>query len=322
MTQLTDIDYNTRLPDTSVKLFLSLFTGALTPHPLWQSKPFRGKFLLRALIMPVSTFKVLNMLTQHPAYPELLQAQPRLPCRLHRPYLSNRLTRRECTDAIVFHYKKVTTVLDETSFIKHLSAEGIRLCSFSGKDGSDYYINFISTRKLDREGEASLILKRAEGQMLAEITFTLCEKEQQTVIITGGLQGPNNPDSQQIVQAATKNLYGIFPKKMVFEALLVIARFFNVNQILAVSNKAHVYSSLRYKNRQKHMHADYDSFWKMVGGVPTDRAMFSLPLATTRKGFEEIASKKRAEYRRRYELLDKLTTQIETGFRLKVAMSF
>lgn len=317
MTQFTAIDYSGTLPDTSVKLCLSLFTGAISPHPLWQSKYFRGKFLLRTLMMPISTFKVLALITQHPAYPALLQAQPRLPCRLHRPYLSNRLTRRERADAIVYHYKKVTALLDNASFIKHLSGEGIRLCCFSGKDGVDYYLYFISTQKLDREGEASLILKKSEGQMLAAITFTLCEQDRKTVLIVGGLQGPNNLGSQQNIQAATKNLYGLFPKKLVYEAMLHVAGTFNVSRIFAVSNQAHVYASLRYKNRRKHMYADYDSFWKTLGGIPADKAMFSLPPIMARKAIEEIASKKRAEYRRRYELLDMIAAQI--GARLATA---
>ncbi len=38
--------------------------------------------------------------------------------------------------------------------------------------------------------------------------------------------------------------------------------------------------------------------------------MFILPLSLPRKTLEEIASKKRAEYRRRYELLDALAEQV------------
>jgi uncharacterized protein VirK/YbjX len=38
-----------------------------------------------------------------------------------------------------------------------------------------------------------------------------------------------------------------------------------------------------------------------------------LPLALPRKTLEEIASKKRAEYRRRYTLLDTLAEQVGTA---------
>ncbi len=39
-----------------------------------------------------------------------------------------------------------------------------------------------------------------------------------------------------------------------------------------------------------------------------------MPLQVARKSLDEIASKKRAEYRRRYELLDSMTAQIDARF--------
>jgi len=41
--------------------------------------------------------------------------------------------------------------------------------------------------------------------------------------------------------------------------------------------------------------------------------MFALPLMLPRKTLEDIASKKRAEYRRRYTLLDTLAEQVNTA---------
>jgi len=41
--------------------------------------------------------------------------------------------------------------------------------------------------------------------------------------------------------------------------------------------------------------------------------MFTLPLSLPRKTLEEIASKKRAEYRPRYQLLDALAEQVDAA---------
>ncbi|BFT80594.1 hypothetical protein GVv1_13860 [Enterobacter pseudoroggenkampii] len=57
--------------------------------------------------------------------------------------------------------------------------------------------------------------------------------------------------------------------------------------------------------------ADYDSFWISIGGEKQDNGNFMLPLVMPRKPMEEIASKKRSEYRRRYELLDSLIQQVK-----------
>ncbi|MDN6019420.1 MAG: VirK/YbjX family protein, partial [Enterobacterales bacterium] len=49
-----------------------------------------------------------------------------------------------------------------------------------------------------------------------------------------------------------------------------------------------------------------DSFWLSIGAETTQEGKYRLPLTIARKSLEEIASKKRAEYRRRYQLLDDL----------------
>jgi uncharacterized protein VirK/YbjX len=84
-----------------------------------------------------------------------------------------------------------------------------------------------------------------------------------------------------------------------------------VEQILAVSNATHIYRSWRYrKKKEGKLLADYDSFWRSMSGEPLASGHFQLPLEMARKPMEEIASKKRSEYRRRYELLDSLIEQI------------
>jgi uncharacterized protein VirK/YbjX len=83
-----------------------------------------------------------------------------------------------------------------------------------------------------------------------------------------------------------------------------------VQQIRAVSNETHIYRNIRYRRKKQGLlHADYNSFWQSLGAVADASGDYILPLAIPRKPMEAIASKKRAEYRRRYELLDSLHTQ-------------
>lgn len=297
------------LPSTPWKLCLSLFQGKYTPHELWKERKFRLKFLLRSLLMPLSTHKLLKLLTEHPHYEKLLLAQPRLPCRLHRPYLSNRLSRRDGVQAITYHYQIINEVLKKSAFIQHLN-NSLCLAEFHGKDNSTFHLNFVSSHKLDREGEASLVLRNGEGDMLCEMTFTICEREALRALMIGGVQGPNGENAQEKVHLATKSIYGIFPKKLVFEALVTIAKICNITSIVAVSNETHVYRSLRYHSRQKKIHASYSSFWEMMGGVLSKEGYYELQCGNTRKDIESIPSKKRAEYRRRFHLIDDMNNKI------------
>lgn len=303
------------LPATPWKLCLSLFQGKYAPHELWGVRKFRNKFMLRSLVMPFSTHKLLKFITTHPSYEKILSAQPRLPCRLHRPYLTNRLSRQDCAQAIIWHYRMMPQLLGADAFNQHLDNR-LNIAEFEVKNGDIYYLSFIAAHRLDREGEASLILHDADGEMLCEITFTLCERAGKTTLIIGGIQGPNSENAQQKVQAATKNLYGIFPKKLVYEALITMANLFKVESIIAVSNETHVYQSLRYHNRQKRMHSDYNSFWEMVGGTLNAEGYYELACESSRKTMESIASKKRAEYRRRYDLLDDIALKMHTALRM------
>ena len=57
-------------------------------------------------------------------------------------------------------------------------------------------------------------------------------------------------------------------------------------------------------------HASYSEFWLSLNGEALKSGLYQLPLAMPRKPLEEIASKKRAEYRRRYEFMDMLEKQL------------
>jgi hypothetical protein len=76
--------------------------------------------------------------------------------------------------------------------------------------------------------------------------------------------------------------------------------------ISAVRMKAHIYQARRYSKKKKAcLQADYDELWQEFGAVDLDDNFVRLQPAQ-RKPLEEIASKKRAMYRRRYEWLDTL----------------
>lgn len=314
MTQIMHDSFSSNIPKTPLGLYLALSRGVSIPHELWLSARFRRKFFLRGLIMPVLTYRLLKMLTEHPAYEKVLLTQPGLPCRIHRPWLSNKMSRRERLAALIHHYERISALLGNRMFNTLLSVSGITLATIVGKDNQTYVLRFLSTHKLDREGEATLILSDTAGQMLSEITFTLCQRFNENALFIGGLQGPNTADAQNRIQQATKGFHGLFPKRIVVEALLRLAQLLGIKNVCAVANTSHVYHALRYYNRKKHMHADYDALWEVVGGIRTPDGSYQLPLEISRKRLEDIASKKRVEYRRRFELLDEINLQMRAFF--------
>jgi len=296
-------------------LFVSLAKGEWQPGQSWAHARYRRKFLLRSMVMPFSTARLLNTLVTQPELDNLLSAQPGLPCRLHRPYLSAHLTRKEALNAICFHYKKMSETVPDVMLNAHFSPQGYCLAHLSGKNDESYFIYASAVDMQGKEGEFTLNLRNQQQVVLAKITFTLCQRDGKNTLFIGGIQGAKASVPHEAIQLATKGCHGLFPKRLLLETLSTLAKKFSVQQIVAVGNHSHVYRSWRYAKKKKHtVHADYDNFWLSMGGSLGPDNLFQLPLSIERKSLEEVASKKRAEYRRRYALLDAVMHSVEHHF--------
>ena len=184
-----------------------------------------------------------------------------------------------------------------------------------GQNEAPIALELAAIDKLNKEGEATLLLRNANGVMLAEITFALMHYQQQPTLFIGGLQGANHEVPHAEIQHTTKECHGLFPKRLVLEGICTLARHLGIRQIVAVGNATHIYQNWRYQSKKKDkLHADYDQFWLSMGAKPLDSGYFLLPERIARKPIEEIASKKRAEYRRRYQLLDELEQGLAAHF--------
>ncbi|MGK3224796.1 VirK/YbjX family protein [Enterobacter soli] len=303
-------------PKSGWQLFKSLASGNLTPGLAWQNPSYRRKFMLRSLATPFSTARLLANLAKQPRLMQMLQVQPGLPCRLHRPWLTVNLTRQHALESINWHYQAMSRHLPATLMNGYLSKPGTTLLTLTGKDEQQFTVRLCADAFLDKEGEATLAFCDHQNTVLAEMTFTLCQYEGKSTLFIGGLQGAKAHVPHELIQGATKACHGLFPKRLLVEAAMTLGAAFPVEQIVAVSNATHIYRSWRYrKKKEGKLLADYDSFWLSIGGEQRDNGNFVLPLTMPRKPMEEIASKKRSEYRRRYELLDSLIAQVTQATR-------
>lgn len=303
-------------PHSGWALFLALCTGRYQPGKRWQKVSWRRKFMLRSLAMPVKTANLLNHLAQTPYGEALLNAQPCLPCRLHRPWLTRGLKRRQALEAVTAHYKMLDVILPAHAMQSYLSSAGWQFATLEGKNDSRYRLLLIADHSLDKEGEATLVISDENNDALARLTFTLCHWQNQLTLFIGGLQGAKSDIPHHAIQQATKQCHGLFPKRVLLEALRQFARHAGAEQIMAVSNATHIYRSLRYRRSKEAMlFASYDDFWQASGGTEEGNGHYRLPLSAPSRAPEEIASKKRAEYRRRHALLESMNDAIRASLR-------
>jgi uncharacterized protein VirK/YbjX len=160
-----------------------------------------------------------------------------------------------------------------------------------------------------REGELVLNLFQADLR-IASIAFTLCRTEEGLCLFVGAVQGIHkgidSDTSLTIYRDLTKAFEGLRPRSFVIEVLKHVAARIGVARIYAVGDafRHHRHPYFGAKKAQE-LAANYDVIWLEHGATPANREdFFEIPMAPSNKPLETIAAKKRAMYRRRYELLD------------------
>lgn len=313
MSQLTESTFYSAKPTTGFSLFCGLTRGHLRPGKCWDKRSFRRKFMWRSLLIPRLTREWMAELAQWPELDDVLATQPRLPVRLHRPYLAANFDRKMRLDAVRFHYHVIRQTFMPAQFNALLSHDGLPLAKVEGKDGEIYTLAMMMFPVLDKEGESTILLCNSAGDFLTKMTFTFCEYKGSSALFIGGVQG-NSQMPHEAIQKATKSCHGIFPKRILMEAICRLAEQLNIEKVMAVSNEQHIFRSPRYHDKNKVILSDYNAFWESVGGECDSRGYYHIPRSLARKHIEDIASKKRAEYRRRYQLLDNIDEQLSQLF--------
>jgi uncharacterized protein VirK/YbjX len=296
---------------TPASLLVSLARGRFSTRDGLDEFKNRFKFAFRSALTLGTTLRWLQTFTQDPVLLAFLRANPRLACKLHRPYLYQKLGAAGKLAILQAHYQLETSRVPQRQLSTLLAGQPLPLASVQGKDESTYFFTLTHQHAFDKEGELSFQMRNQDDLALVTLTFSLCQTEQGRTLLIGGLQGPRRDDpSTDPIKLATKACHGLFPKRVAMEALTVLARMLGMQSVQAVSKQQHIYNSWRYR---RHFEADYDSFWHALEAQQNPQGFFEVPMQLPRKTMEEIASKKRAEYQRRYTLMDDLNAQVASS---------
>ncbi|OSL96380.1 VirK/YbjX family protein [Escherichia coli] len=281
-------------------------------HGKWKNRKFRFMYVLRCAINPVASIRYYHELCSLDCIENILVIQPTLPAKIHRPYLHKGGRAWIRGKYILEHYKFVQNLPREYSVLL-LPKEPVSLVQFSGKDNEEFDIH-CSSSDFDREGELTLSLCFNKIPV-ARLTFSVISTPNGNSAFIGGLQGAPKNVGPELIKCATRACYGLFPKRIIFEAFCSLMKVCNVSECLAVSEHSHVFRQLRYRyQKRKSFVAIYSDFWESVEGKKCDN-WYELPIQTVRKPLHEIASKKRSEYRKKYVLLDHIHDSIACLFK-------
>ncbi|WP_318464102.1 VirK/YbjX family protein [Photobacterium leiognathi] len=188
--------------------------------------------------------------------------------------------------------------------------KGYKLWQITDKNGNTY--NIYLDAGYSREGSIGITLTDNNDTQLYCISFTV--NQEQSLLHIGALQGPDSDieNRQELIKQLTKGLYGLRPKALMVELVLIFADCYQLKSITAVSNKGHIYQALRYiGSKRTAVSCDYDELWQEYYGIKQNKELYQLPLSPKRKDLTLLNRNKRKLYKHRYQWLNELKPSLQ-----------
>ena len=180
----------------------------------------------------------------------------------------------------------------------------------SADEDIDWRTNLAMEPGQRKEGMLSLQMKLGTDN-LYQIMFWLAEdKAGEQSLWIGAMQGPNIDNAKDIIKDITKRSFRYRTKNLILYMTMAVARALAVKHIYAVSNDG--YYANNHVRRDRKLKTDFGAFWEEAGGHITDDSRFyEIPLVEPRKTMEEVPTRKRAVYRKRFTFLDEVDATIQ-----------
>lgn len=267
---------------------------------------FRMRFIKRAKQQEALLNDFIESMTKL-GHSEIFAQKPYMLGLLEWPYMHNQWDLHQRIQTILAHYKLLPKLPE---FLNVADAKPKTIVDLN-------YVSEGASIALDRaiwfarEGEVVLNLFKG-NQRVKSIAFTLNVLNNELVIYVGAIQGIHaDDDSLGLFKSLTKDFEGLRPRSLVIELLRMVAENIGAKKILAISDEnrhhRHPYFANTHKNTLK---TGYDSIWLDHEGVKLENGFFEIPVAKHRRDIAEVSSNKRAMYRRRYQMLDKIEANV------------
>jgi uncharacterized protein len=240
----------------------------------------------------------------NPALQEELLRRPSLIGCIRRPYMNGAWPVERKMEAIRQHYLLLS---QEFAFLRFCpeAAAGLA-CLDEGLE-----IRLDKAPWFEHEGEITINLFKGDARLYS-LVFTLGAPAGRRVAYVGALQGFGNAEALATYRELTHRLHGLRPRDLLITAFRHLCVALDVERILAAGDGASV-SRSAYFRKTVTVHAKYDEAWAENGGTLAEEGFFALDPHFKPRDAAEIPSRKRAQYRRRYEFLEALRQQIDAS---------
>jgi uncharacterized protein VirK/YbjX len=269
----------------------------------------RSKMLLRSLTHLGPTMRVLNYLWSSKPLMAVLRQHPYLVEKIHRPYSYKSLDANARAGQLISHYQLVLRPPGARLLLAAMQANAV-LAESTGKSGANYRLLLGSAQDLPKEGELMLRLE-CDGFTLLKAAFTFCDRNGVPSLVIGCWQGNNCPTSRDRIRDATRDLWGLRPRDLLFTGMQALAAACALKGMAGVGDAQHIY---RHWRKRRRIVQSYDAIWTDMGGTEGPDGLFSLPLEQQRRPRNAYPSNKRGAAARRHALEDQVQAQLMAAF--------
>jgi uncharacterized protein VirK/YbjX len=277
-------------------------------HPVLSLNQLKHQvFLLGRALVFLPEIRKWFEISDNPLLSQALKRFPLISGAIYWPYINHTWPMQRKLAVIDQHFR----MLDGSAkIIAHATFEEIELARLED-DYAGLRLVLDKAKWFLREGEIVLNLFINE-QRFYSIAFTLGVEEGLPVVLVGALQGSNSDAAQEVYRDITHALHGMRPRDFLMVSLKLLCVELGINRIWAVSSDNRQHNSPYFGGGHKEkVLVAYNEVWQEHGGVALDNGFFEIPALVRHKDMSEIPTRKRAVYRRRYEMLDKLALDIK-----------
>ena len=274
-------------------------------------------FLARCCLHPQKIQQLEDFFSQSKILSDIAEKFPFVYEQLTRAFFYNKSNFDERMNLIEEHMKFFSQNLNDDFLLKLYGDKKIDLWKMQIDENREMRLVICLESGQRKEGLASIMLRLNDDFPIYQIMFWVAPENFLTEISSeknfsmwiGAMQGPNVDDAKELIKTITKKSHAYRTKNLILYCAQSLARALGLKKIFAVTNDGY-YANNHIRSDRK-LKTSFGDFWAECGGFLTDdKRFFELPLIETRKTFEEIPVRKRAVYRRRFELLDEIDATV------------
>lgn len=291
--------------------FAFLWAAANKVYPGWTLHAIKTKLsLIKDCAKARSELIAMLNLEQHAALAQELKERPETLGFVQWPYIHAGWLLAQRFEALSQHQQAMLTDMQALSLETRGRLVVTDLSSVSPG------LRLIVDRAYWFMREGSLVFNQfLDEERIMSLAFSFGWRNGERVVYVGGVQGTKIDFLLPQYRDIATSLHRMRSRDFLIKSFQFLMHHLGVKQVLCIqdSQRHHRHAYFGAK-KVDDLHLNYDEIWLEHAGEPTLDGFYRLSSLPIVRPIEEIASKKRGLYRKRYEMMDKLSDDMRSRF--------